>query len=75
MFWTLRCCARAASTGRLWCLCQCGLDAGKFQKLGGKIQRGVRIVDPTGTAKTLTAKAIPGEAGVQIFTILGSVVG
>ena len=47
-------------------------DPGKFQKLGGKIPRGVLMVGSPGTGKTLLAKAIPGEAGVPFFAISGS---
>jgi len=47
-------------------------DPQKFQKLGGRIPKGVLIVGPPGTGKTLLAKAIAGEAGVPFFAISGS---
>ncbi len=47
-------------------------DPGKFQKLGGRIPRGVLMVGSPGTGKTLLAKAIAGEAKVPFFTISGS---
>ena len=47
-------------------------EPGKFQKLGGRIPRGVLLVGSPGTGKTLLAKAVAGEAKVPFFTISGS---
>jgi len=47
-------------------------DAKKFQRLGGRIPKGVLLVGPPGTGKTLLARAVAGEAGVHFYSISGS---
>ena len=47
-------------------------DPSKFQKLGGRIPKGILMIGPPGTGKTLLAKAIAGEAKVPFFTMAGS---